>query len=194
MNEKLSALVSVVLCSVFGVCHVAEAKTTSTETTDRALQKSIQRQGMVSIPGVGVVRLSDPVYPGSNFNWGEVTRGGARIPRDTWYRGELVKARDITLNAIELAKELDLIRIQFGNRPIIITSWYRPPEVNGSTPGAGKDSYHQIGHAADFRINGVSTTRIYRELNPEWEGGLGKYSAWIHVDLRHLRGDNLARW
>jgi zinc D-Ala-D-Ala carboxypeptidase len=194
VNEKLSAYVSILLCAIFGYGDIATAKDTSATSNDRAIQQSIQRQGFIKIPGIGLIDLNDPIYVGSHFTWGEATRDGSRIPRDTLYRGEWVSGEEIADNITKLARELDKIRFQFGNNPIDINSWYRPPEVNQATDGAAQDSYHLIGLAADFRVCNRDSYKVYSVLNLTWPGGLGRYDGRTHGDLRHLVGDDLARW
>jgi Peptidase M15 len=194
VNGKLSAYVSFLLCVIFGGSDIATAKNTSQTSNDRAMQQSIQRQGFMEIPRIGVVHLSDPIYVGSHFTWGEATRDGSRIPRDTRYRGELISAEEIVDNIITLAHELDKIRAQFGNNPIVINSWYRPPEVNALTDGAAEKSYHIIGLAADIRVLNRDAGRVFDVLDLTWPGGLGKYEGRTHVDLRHLVSDTVARW
>jgi hypothetical protein len=152
VNEKLSAYVSILLCAIFGYGDIATAKDTSATSNDRAIQQSIQRQGFIKIPGIGLIDLNDPIYVGSHFTWGEATRDGSRIPRDTLYRGEWVSGEEIADNITKLARELDKIRSQFGNNPIVINSWYRPPEVNALTDGAAEKSYHLIGLAIGILI------------------------------------------
>jgi zinc D-Ala-D-Ala carboxypeptidase len=194
VNGKLSAYVSFLLCVIFGGSDIATAKNTPQTSNDRAMQQSIQRQGFMKIPRIGVVHLSDPIYVGSHFTWGEATRDGSRIPRDTRYRGELISAEEIVDNIITLAHELDKIRAQFGNNPIVINSWYRPPDVNALTDGAAEKSYHIIGLAADIRMLNRDAGRVFDVLDLTWPGGLGKYEGRTHVDLRHLVSDTVARW
>jgi zinc D-Ala-D-Ala carboxypeptidase len=194
VREYLSRMFSIIACVLFGNSAVSIAKTITPESNNRALQNSIQRQGYFQIPGIGLVSVSDPIYVGSHFTWGEATRDGSRIPRDTLYRGEWVSGEEIADNITKLARELDKIRFQFGNNPIDINSWYRPPEVNQATDGAAQDSYHMIGLAADFRVRNRDSYKVYSVLNLTWKGGLGRYVGRTHGDLRHLVGDDLARW
>jgi zinc D-Ala-D-Ala carboxypeptidase len=194
VREYLSRIGAIIACLLFGNCAVTTAKTVAPESNDRAVQKSIQRQGYMEIPRIGVVHINDPIYVGSHFTWGEATRDGSRIPRDTRYRGELISAEEIVDNIITLARELDKIRAQFGNNPIVINSWYRPPEINALTDGAAEKSYHIIGLAADIRVLNRDAGRVFDVLDLTWQGGLGKYEGRTHVDLRHLVSDTVARW
>jgi Peptidase M15 len=194
MHNYLSRLGALIACLLFGNCAVSEAKSIPVESGDRAVQKSIQRQGFLQIPGIGLVNISDTIYPGSHFTWGEATRNGSRIPRDTLYRGEWVSAEEIGDNIVKMARALDKVRSQFGNNPIVINSWYRTPEVNAATVGAADDSYHKIGLAADFRVLNRDSYKVFSVLDLNWPGGLGRYEGRTHGDLRHLVGDSSARW
>ncbi len=182
------------MCAFFGCSEIATAKDNSATTNNRTMQQSIQRQGFIKIPGIGLVHINDPIYAGSHFTWGEATRDGSRIPRDTFYRGKWVTGEEIADNITKLARELDKIRFQFGDNPIFVNSLYRPPEVNALTDGAAEKSYHIIGLAADVRVLNQDAGRVYKILDLTWEGGLGRYDGRTHVDLRHLVGDDSARW
>lgn len=194
MNGKLSAYVSFLLCVIFGGSDIATAKNTSQTSNDRAMQQSIQRQGFMEIPGIGLVNISDPIYVGSHFTWGEATRDGSRIPQGTLFRGEWVSAEEIAQNIVLFARDLDKIRFQFGNNPIDINSWYRTPAINRATPGAADDSYHMIGLAADFRVRNRNSNKVYSVLDLTWPGGLGRYDGRTHGDRRDLTGVDSARW
>lgn len=157
--------------------------------------QQMQADRYYKIPGLDKpVRLQDPIVPGGHFSWKEATRDGSRMPENVWYRGELIPAAQITENIITLAKALEEIREMFGNRPIDISSWFRPPSVNAATPDASELSFHLTGLAADISIRGVSPRTVQAKLKPTWEGGLGSNSQYTHVDLRHLMGFDSARW
>lgn len=140
------------------------------------------------IPGISnPVSDSTPIYPGSHFTWGEATMFGTRIPTKTTYRGITIAATQITANIVALAKELDKIRSKFGDRPIQINSWYRPPAVNKSVGGRPL-SYHLLGLGADFVIAGLAPSYVTAELSKTWPGGLGDNPKYTHGDLRNLMG------
>jgi len=150
--------------------------------------------GSILIPGISTrQQLTSPIYPGSNFTWAEATKNGSRLPIDTVFRGQSIPAAQITRNIITLAERLDKIRADFGGRPIIIISWYRPPAVNRAVGGA-RHSHHQLGWGADFKIRGVAPREVANRIAPTWAGGLGDNSAYTHLDLRHLMGWSSTRW
>lgn len=72
---------------------------------------------------------------------------------------ELLKGRDIQYpddytqeisdNLDKLLIPLNIIRDAWG-KPMLVTSGWRPPSINGSTPGAAPHSKHMLGLAADI--------------------------------------------
>jgi hypothetical protein len=149
---------------------------------------------IIRLPGLtNPVDTSDPIYPGSHFTWGEATKNGNRIPQQTIFRGVTIPGSQITRNIMELAKELDKIRSEFGDRPITVTSWYRDPQSNRAVGGAG-NSHHLLGWAADIQIKGIPSATVADRLSERWQGGLGDSRSFTHVDLRHKMGWQSARW
>lgn len=135
----------------------------------------------LKLPGSRVVMLSDLV-PGSNsFTWSEATARGTRQPVDT----------SVVTGIIKLAQYLDRVRSMFHSRAIHINSWYRPPDVNRAVGGVS-NSIHLLGSAVDFTVEGIAPLEVYRALD-SWHGrvgGLGRSSAFTHLDLRGYP----ARW
>ena len=148
----------------------------------------------MQIPGITKpVDISDPIYVGSNFTWGEATKGGTRIPTQTNFDGIVIPAAQITSNIVKIAKELDLIRAQFGNKPITITSWYRDPVSNRKVGGV-RNSQHLLGWAVDIQIDGLDPNDVADRLKDAWNGGLGDSHTFTHLDLRQLMGRAEAFW
>lgn len=84
-------------------------------------------------------------------------------------------------NLLKLAICLEHYRVQF-ETPYIITSGVRCPLVNASV-GGEKGSYHQKAMAADGGPKGLSPAEFQRRLDPVWNGGLGSYRTFTHVDI-----------
>ncbi|MEM8545411.1 MAG: D-Ala-D-Ala carboxypeptidase family metallohydrolase [Cyanobacteria bacterium P01_H01_bin.119] len=127
------------------------------------------------------IQLHATILPSGNFTWAEATRGGTRMPPN-----------QTTVDAIvRIARLAQQARDRIG-RPFIVTSWYRPPEINRQVGGAAF-SRHIVGDAIDFYCEGLTGNQIYWALDPWWPGGLGRYDrfpALSHIDARGTR----ARW
>lgn len=81
-----------------------------------------------------------------------------------------------------------------GPEPIIVDDGYRCPEHNKEVGGVS-GSQHQLGTAADIRIQGLTLQQMYDRAKsiPDFaNGGIGVYDGvpFIHVDVR----DGKARW
>lgn len=99
--------------------------------------------------------------------------------------------------AVQLAKFIEKARTQFGGKPAIITSGYRPPAVNRSVGGAsGSEHLYDapgVG-AVDFYIDGVDVYQLQAWADRNWPYSLG-YGApkgFIHVGMR--QGKPRVRW
>jgi zinc D-Ala-D-Ala carboxypeptidase len=117
--------------------------------------------------------LENPIYSGSHFSWAEATKNGERIP----------ESLDVYYNIIKLAKDLDKLREYLGNKPMRITSWYRPPHINRQVGGSSRSSHIQ-GYAADFYIPGEDIWDTQRKVLNYWDkGGVGKGAnkGFVHV-------------
>lgn len=133
-----------------------------------------------NLPGMSsTFYLEDPIIPKGHFTWAEATKGGTRLPANS----------TIVNNIVAAARELENIRSQFGNRPMRITSWYRPPAVNSDVGGASR-SKHLEGHAVDFQIVGLSLFSVQSQLQSSWKRGglgLGAKKGFVHIDLGPYR-------
>lgn len=94
--------------------------------------------------------------------------------------------------ATELAAFLERARTQFGGKPVIITSGFRPPAVNASVGGA-KNSEHlfnapSVG-AVDWYIEGVDIYRLQDWCIKNWPYSTGKGApkGFIHTGIRQGR-------
>lgn len=149
---------------------------------------------LLKVPGITApVRCSDPIYVGSHFTWGEALRYGERMPVDTRFDGDTVSALTIAINIIKITKELDKIRAKFGNNPIHVTSWLRPPAINKAVGGVS-NSQHLLGWAVDIQIDGYDPHDVAARLMSTWPGGLGDSASFTHLDMRHLNDQASARW
>ena len=127
------------------------------------------------------IQLDASIITNGNFTWAEATRGGARMPPN-----------QATVEAIvRIATLAQQARDRIG-RPFLITSWYRPAEINRRVGGASR-SRHIVGDAIDFYCAGLTGNQVYWALDPWWPGGLGRYGKFpslVHIDARGSK----ARW
>ena len=138
----------------------------------------------ILLPGFSSTRfyLNDPILPKGNFTWSEATKGGSRIP----------ESKQIVSNIVRIARELEEVRKLFGNRPVIVVSWYRDPVSNRRVGGATR-SQHLQGNAADIHVSGLDIWHVQKELIDYWylgrKGGLGKGAdrGFVHLDLGPVR-------
>jgi GH24 family phage-related lysozyme (muramidase) len=98
--------------------------------------------------------------------------------------------------ATKLAQFLEKVRAQFGGRPIVITSGYRPAAINRAAGGASQSEhlYNAIGvGAVDFVIKGADMMAVQRWCDQNWPHSLG-YAApqFIHLGIR--AGGPRVRW
>ncbi len=127
------------------------------------------------------LQLPAAVVSGGHLSWATATRGGTRMPPD-----------QATVDAIvRIAQQVEKASERIG-KPFIITSWFRPPDINRAVGGA-PFSRHIVGDAIDFYVEGLTGNQLYWALDPWWPGGLGRYSKFpylCHLDARGYR----ARW
>ncbi len=141
----------------------------------------------------GAIDWSDGNCPVSKyFRVIEVTKGDSRrIP---------LAGSPVAQNAIKLATELDKLREAWG-KPIRVTSWYRPKDVNAAVGGA-TNSQHLTGGAADICPVGGDIDDFQDFCDRHWLGGLGYGAAkgFVHLDLRgggyaeQATGSGKIRW
>jgi GH24 family phage-related lysozyme (muramidase) len=99
--------------------------------------------------------------------------------------------------AAELAGFLERVRLQFGGKPIIITSGYRPPLINRSVGGAsGSEHLYDapgVG-AVDFFVDGASIDAVQAWCDKEWPFsiGYGAPKGFVHLGIR--KGRPRVRW
>ena len=91
--------------------------------------------------------------------------------------------------AAELAAFLERVRTQFGGKPVVITSGYRPAAVNRSVGGASSSEHlydaPDVG-AVDFYIKGADINAVQTWCDKTWPYSLG-YGApkgFVHLGIR----------
>lgn len=91
-------------------------------------------------------------------------------------------------NLQRLAETMEEIRTILLDKPILISSGYRSPDVNAAV-GGSKNSAHMSGLACDFSCPGFGTPlEICKELQPHMKK-LGvdqlihEFGTWVHLGL-----------
>lgn len=96
-------------------------------------------------------------------------------------------------NVIALARVLESFRNAIGEQ-VILTSVYRSPAYNAAIGGSNR-SQHMAFTAADFQVSVGGNTGdwadILKRLRQQgaFEGGIGIYRSFVHVDTRGSRAD-----
>jgi len=127
-----------------------------------------------------------------HFNWREFLFKGAS---NSVHRNNTDPPEDKYQNIVQLAGVLDKIRTQIGGR-ISLISVYRSPAYNSAIGGASS-SRHMEFDAADFKVidsghgNANDWAAVAKQLRSagEFEGGIGVYSSFVHVDTRGHRAN-----
>lgn len=104
---------------------------------------------------------------------------------------------DQCATALRLAQFMEQVRTHYDNRPVIITSGYRPPAVNEAVGGATSSEhlYDAPGvGAVDFFIRGVSVYQVQNYCDENWaySVGYGAPKGFVHLGIR--RGSPRVRW
>lgn len=91
-------------------------------------------------------------------------------------------------NLHRIAETMEKVRTILGDKPILISSGYRSPQVNRLV-GGSKSSKHINGLAADFSCPGFGTPlQICKRLEPhmkelEIDQLIHEYDTWVHLGL-----------
>ena len=99
--------------------------------------------------------------------------------------------------AMRLAQFLERARAQFGGRPVVITSGYRPAAINKLVGGASGSEHLYDGPgvgAVDFYIQGADINAVQAWCDKQWAYSLG-YGAprgFVHLGIR--KGAPRVRW
>ena len=76
------------------------------------------------------------------------------------------------------------------NKPVIISSGFRCPELNKLVGGA-TNSQHLHGKAADFKVQGMTiqqTINFILKSNIEYDQLINEYDKWVHISFS--KGNN----
>ncbi|WAS99690.1 YcbK family protein [Rouxiella chamberiensis] len=130
--------------------------------------------------------LKTEFFDGKKYNRDELARLN-HLFRD--YRAEQVKNIDP-----QLFDHLYRLQIMLGtSKPVQLISGYRTLATNNSLrkhgSGVAKHSYHTLGQAMDFHIQGVDLANIRKAALKMRMGGVGYYprSDFVHIDTGPAR-------
>ncbi len=146
------------------------------------------------LPGfacAGAVRRLTLVRPASGeflrdvpFWWGDAPFEPGLAKLDWLMRD--VYAQSVRPIDMRLFYLLALLQAEFGGRPILVTSGYRTRATNewlrSQGIGAARDSFHLRGRAVDLKMPGVPPARVAEFGSLLGLGGVGLYSAFVHLD------------
>jgi len=133
---------------------------------------SVHPTGNIAVPEWGQIAISDPIFPGCLYTWGDATKNGSRVPEN----------KAIMEGIIKIAQTLQQLTEQYNNgSKFRVNSWYRNPAANAAAGGA-TNSRHLSGDAVDFV--GGNWQQVFRALSTSYDGGLGdgRHIGFIHID------------
>ncbi len=118
----------------------------------------------------------------THFTWGEVTFSETAIRHGI----NNTPPEELMPNINRMAKFMEQVRYKLAGRPILISSWYRSPEVNRLIGGATK-SNHVKGIACDFVCPTLgSPLRVAQELENsdlDYDQLIHEFGRWVHIGL-----------
>lgn len=123
-----------------------------------------------------------------NVQYGEIT---------LWSESRRFTAQHQCDTAVLLCQFVEKARAQFGGKPVIITSGYRPPKINAQVGGASRSEHlydRPDTGALDFYIDGVAVQSLQNWCDVNWPYSLG-YGApkgFVHLGIRP--GRPRVRW
>lgn len=144
------------------------------ETLTSPVQVISKNKTTIKLPGYqSTFYLEDSIYPGSAFTWGEATKNGSRVP----------PTRFVVDNIILQARNLDKLREFNGNKPLVVTSWFRDARTNAAVGGATR-SDHLTGRSTDVVCPSMKILDFQNVCLSFWKfGGVGKgfKKGFVHV-------------
>lgn len=93
---------------------------------------------------------------------------------------------DILENMKIAADGMELVREICGNRPVIVSSWYRSPALNRAI-GGSKTSDHMTGYAIDFTIPGFGSpfdvADMIERSDIRYDQLIHEKRRWVHISF-----------
>ena len=155
----------------------------------------VSRRNFIKLAGSGVV-VASCVPSVAVASFADLAR---TLALSNLHTGELLGTRYFDGNQIHkmdkhLFDQISLIQAELGVKAEVqIISGYRSPATNNAlrarSSGVAKKSYHMLGQAIDFRLEGVNLRKV-RDIAREIKaGGVGYYpsSNFVHIDTGPVR-------
>ena len=92
---------------------------------------------------------------------------------------------EIIARLVQVAHQMERVRVACGNRPIRISSGYRSPELNRRIGGSAS-SAHMQGWAVDFTVSGqsvVDTIKDILEAGISFDQVINEGGRWVHISF-----------
>lgn len=116
-----------------------------------------------------------------NFTLEEATRSQTAIRRGI----DNSPPKAVLANMILAADRMEKVREICGGRVVIVSSWYRSPDLNKAVGGA-KSSDHQTGFAVDFRVAGLTvpaTVAMIKKSGLKYDQLINEFGRWVHLSF-----------
>lgn len=112
-----------------------------------------------------------------------VSQTAARLGINNVPKGAVLdNLRSTAIQMVEVRKLL-------GNRPIIVSSGYRSPELNKVIPGSSDTSAHTKGYAVDFTCPGFGTPLeicnaiALSDIMSDVDQLIHEFNSWVHISF-----------
>ena len=92
-------------------------------------------------------------------------------------------------NLTRLAALLERVRIEIGNKPIVVNSAFRSKQVNDAV-GSKDTSQHRLGCAADIRVPGMTPDEVVKKViasNIGYDQIIREFDRWTHISIPNTK-------
>ena len=172
------------------------------EDSNTALTGSTGKIGPTAIVNNKAEPLNTTVSPNAKATYEFTRKNNGQIP-DTWIVPNIISWKDMlkhnnqpneilsdltlekTARSEAIANRIrDFCNSHFPGRKITITSGFRTV-ANNKREGGVSNSQHLQGRAADFKVSGIPAGTLAKVAkDSRLFSYVGKYSTWVHVDVR----------
>ena len=92
-------------------------------------------------------------------------------------------------NLTRLAALLEKVRIEIGNKPIMVNSAFRSKQVNDAV-GSKDTSQHRLGCAADIRVPGMTPDEVVKKViasDIDYDQIIREFDRWTHISVPNTK-------